>query len=191
MTSNGLTAYVYEDQLALPIGFTYTSYITRSEFETLDKDIRALTMLKTLVVRDEDEDTVSQFLVHQPLEDCAALSEESLSVLVEAHQNEVAQNFEASGNRFRMSITSDGSKYAFFSVPYSKYWHVTVNDVPETVLNINGLMAVKIGEGTNEISFDYVYTPFAAGVALTALSLVALAGDVWLSDKRRNKSVMA
>lgn len=191
MTSNGLTAYVYEDQLALPIGFTYTSYITRSEFETLDKDIRALTMLKTLVVRDEDEDTVSQFLVHQPLEDCAALSEESLSVLVEAHQNEVAQNFEASGNRFRMSITSDGSKYAFFSVPYSKYWHVTVNDVPETVLNINGLMAVKIGEGTNEISFDYVYTPFAAGVALTALSLVALAGYVWLSDKRRNKSVMA
>lgn len=188
-TSGGLTAYVYEDSLALPIGYTYDCYITRSEFETLDREIRALTMLKTLVVRDEDEALVSRILEHQSLDGCAELTEENMENVVRPHLSESSKNFEVATNMFKTSLTSDGSKYAFFSVPYSKYWHVTVNGSPEAVLNINGLMAVQVGKGTNEIIFKYEYTPFTIGIVISLISLVLLTLYVSVTKKKIGRIV--
>lgn len=170
--SNGMTVYVYENPYALPIGITYDSYITQSEFDTLNSDVRSLAMLNTLVIKDEDQQKVANVLTHQDISECAALTEGDLSTLVAAHSDEQSYNFLTGVNTFSLDINSSSEKYAFFSVPYSDYWRATVNGKEEELLNINGLMALPIEEGLNNITFTYEYWTFFFGVAISLGSAV-------------------
>ena len=47
---NGQEMYYYENERALPIGFAYDTYMTKSQFEQIDPQLRAMVMLTTLVV---------------------------------------------------------------------------------------------------------------------------------------------
>ena len=82
--SNGQQMYLYENEAALPLGFTYDSYIKRSEFENLGMDVRAVVMLKTLVIEDEDEAEVSKYLFHYP-EYSGVISADSLPGAIAEH----------------------------------------------------------------------------------------------------------
>lgn len=57
---DGLT--IYENQYALPAGYTYTSYQTRSDYEKLSPLERQQAILQGVVVEDEDEAAVSGVL---------------------------------------------------------------------------------------------------------------------------------
>ena len=65
---------------------------------------------------------------------------------------------------FYSEITSGSEQYAFFSVPYDKAWSATVNGESAEILNINGLMAVKVNAGKNCIRFHYSPTPLWCGI---------------------------
>ena len=70
------TYYVYEDRAVPPIGFTYNTYMTASDFAATFEDDRAVLMLKTLIVPDDMEDEVSQYLrPYDQLTDGPALKE--------------------------------------------------------------------------------------------------------------------
>ena len=58
-----------------------------------------------------------------------------------------SETFDYGTNFFRSEITSASDQYAFFSVPYDKSWHATVNGEPVEILKINGLMAVPVSAG--------------------------------------------
>lgn len=184
--SNGQQMYIYENENALPIGFTYDTYITRSEFDRLEKDLAAVVMLKTLVVEDKDEVAVSECMEHYT-EHGEIISAESLQPAIEERRAEVSEGFEQGANYFRSVITADKDKYAFFSVPYDDCWKATVNGAETEVLNINGLMAVKVCEGTNEIVFEYEYWPLKAGAVCSALGLLFAAGYLVCFRKYKGK----
>jgi len=61
---NGFHYYMYENPYALPIGFSYDSYILQSELAKIDKQLRGVVMLQALVVEDEDESLVADILQH-------------------------------------------------------------------------------------------------------------------------------
>ena len=64
------------------------------------------------------------------------------------------------------------NQYAFFSVPYDKSWHATVNGEPVEILKVNGLMAVPVSAGYNFIQFRYSPTPLWIGIGLSIFSLI-------------------
>ena len=53
---------IYENQYALPAGYTYTSYQTRSDYEKLSPLERQQAILQGVVVEDADAGRVSQVL---------------------------------------------------------------------------------------------------------------------------------
>jgi len=195
--SNGQVMYLYQNEKALPIGFTYDSYITRSEFRQYDKELRALVMLNTLVVEDEDEETVKDILLHfaeygypdsedgkpayegqEPKMIPADISAEALDEYLESHDAESCESFENGENYFTANISSSAEKYAFFSVPYDKWWHAQVNGKDVEILNINGLMAVRVDKGDNTIVFTYEYLPLRVGIICSIMGIILTAGYI-------------
>lgn len=209
--SNGQVMYLYENERTLPVGYTYDSYITRSEFEQYDGSVRALVMLNTLVVEDEDEEKVKDVLTHfakygypdtedgkpayegqEPSLILADISEEALDEYLEARRTESSDGFHVGDNYFVANISASDEKYAFFSVPYDQWWHAQVNGEAAEILNINGLMAVRVDQGDNTVVFTYEYLPFKVGILCSILGILLTPGYIAVNRidrKYRTESV--
>lgn len=179
--------YIYEDRNALPIGFAYDTYILKSEFDTLQPEILSWVMMRTLVVKDEDEELVSETLNHYDLNCGDIFSIENKHRDIMNHRKESSTAFEHSTTGFSTVIHADGNKYAFFSVPYSTRWSATVNGHSKKILNVNGLMAVPIDSGKNSIEFHYDTTINKIGLAVSFMAvLLFIMWSVWKPKKYNN-----
>ena len=178
---------VYQDSHALPIGFCYDTYMTRSEFDEIDPAERAHSMLKTLVVADEDEATVSTILRHYDAALDGKISQENKYADMDKRREACTDVFDYGTDYFYSEITSGSEQYAFFSVPYDKAWSATVNGESAEILNINGLMAVKVNAGKNCIRFHYSPTPLWCGIGVSAISIL-LTAIYLLAGRRSRKS---
>lgn len=163
--------YVYEDDNALPIGFTYNSYITKSEFEQLAPELMSWAMLHTLVVPDEMADEVSTVLWHDDLKGGSILSIEQKKQDILERRTESSIEFYHSTTEFTSNIYTNDKKYAFFSVPYSQRWSATVNDKKVEIVDINGLMAVPVEKGNNIIKFTYSTFINKVGITISVVSV--------------------
>ena len=81
-------------------------------------------------------------------------------------------------------ITSDGSKYAFFSVPYADGFRAYVNGEETEILQANGMMAVRLEDGKNEIRFVYRNDGLMAGAVCTVLGF-----GIWGWMRRKRKGI--
>lgn len=186
--SNGQLMYFYENENALPIGFTYDTYMTRSEFQTIDPSIRPVVMLKTLIVEDDDADFVSSYIEHYSIDAYGEITEESWETAVIERALGSSRRFEQGDNYFEAEIDSDSDKYAFFSVPYDKSWKAKVNGEDARILNINGLMAVQVSGGVNEIRFDYVYLPLKLGMVCSLCGIILFMGYIFIYSKKKTNN---
>lgn len=159
--------YVYEKEKSLPIGFTYDSYITKSELLETDPSIRALLMLKTLVVPDEAAGEAAKRLGHEM--DLERPDKESC---MDKRLQESSVEFVRNNSFFYSVIQADADKYAFFSVPYDKGWKAAVNGENTDIINCNGMMAVPVEEGENHIFFKYRNTDLLVGAAISLMGFV-------------------
>lgn len=166
------TIYVYKDEDAVPIGYTYDTYMTFDEYKTIDAHLRGMAMLKTLIVKDEDEEKVSKILRHYDEQIDGSYDVSYREQIKTEHRLESSKDFWKSSTGFGSKITADEDKYAFYSVPYDNSWNVTVNGESAEILNINGLMAVPITKGDNEIVFLYKNMELIYGFVITILGVV-------------------
>ena len=156
LDTGNYVAYLYEDENALPLGFTYDLYMTRSEFLTYPSEVRAAIMLKVLVVKDEDESIVQDVLDHYDESIHGEISVQNRNAYQDEHLLECGSDHQMTNRGdFSFNISASEEKYVFISVPYSTKWQATVNGEAADILNINGLMAVRVNEGTSNVSFYY------------------------------------
>ncbi len=192
-TENGKyrSYYVYENNSIPPIGFTYDTYMTASDFETTYSDDRAILMLKTLIIPDDMEDVVSRTLRSYDSFTDGYATEEYLNAISSAHLKECARDVSETTSTYECTIDADADKYAFFSIPNDSGWSATVNDEPVDIMDINGFMAVPVNEGENRIRFFYKVPGLAEGCMLTAGGAIAIllyifvVPLVWGRKKRR------
>lgn len=192
--NSGVSYYVYEKEYSVPIGWSYDSYITQSEYESVnlntDYDLAALIMIHTLVIPDELESQISKVLSHTELTSLYSLSMEQEFIDLEQHRTECSRIFQRDSKGFYSEIVASKDKYAFFSVPYSPGWTAVVNDCPVEIVSICGLMAIPINEGLNQISFSYQTPFFHLGLVCSFMSLTLLIGYISYNNKIFNKKVI-
>lgn len=184
--SNGQQMYLYENENVLPIGFTYDAYMTEAEYhDILNMYRRPMGMLTSLVVKNEDVDKVSDCLEHLSFDIYDKIYPEYLEEVVAQRRKECSTEFTYGDNYFTSQITADSEKYAFFSVPYDKYWKAAVNGQQVEILDINGMMAVRVEEGMNDIRFVYEYTPLKAGIACSIIGIIGCLAYWGCGQKRK------
>ena len=180
---------LYEDPDALPLGFTYEYYMPRSEFVTYPSDVRATVMMRALVVKDEDVDKVSPVLTHYDPVLHGVITLDGLKQYQKEHLQESGNNHQRNNRGdFSFDIHSATDKYCFVSVPYSSRWSATVNGEKAEIINVNGLMAVRVYEGNNAVCFHY---QMKMNAIYMIVSLAFLANWIMYIMKHRKKRAMA
>ena len=176
---------MYEKNEIPPIGFTYNTYMTRSEFDDTVPSFKAILMLKTLVIPDEDEAIVSETLRHyDELRDGIATSEHRHAIS-SAHLEECSEDTVETTDSYASTIYADADKYAFYSIPNDDGWKASVNGEPVEITDINGFMAVPIKEGENRIEFTYHTPGFREGCIMSAGALLMICIYLFLVRKKR------
>lgn len=180
---NGQVIYMSENPRYLPVGFTYDKFIKKSEFMKLPKNIRSLAMLQYLVVPDEKILNVKKVLKYSK-PDRSLLKPQNLDKFVKIHRSEIIRDFTTTNNSFSGKFIVNKNKYAFFSIPFSKYWHASTNGKSVDILNVNGLMAIPVVKGINNIKFQYEYLPIKWGGYSSIVGCILLFVYLFFHKKR-------
>ena len=170
----------------IPMGFAYTDYITRSEFDKIMGDSSVnlpLVMLHTLVIEDDDEKIVSGILTHGYIGTLGA----DVNAAVNARKQCVADEFKGTSRGFTAKATTPYETVMFFSVPYSKGFKSTVDGVEVPIYKANlCMMALKLPEGKHDIVVEYCPPGLSLGIWISLIGVVLLLLIMWL-DARRAK----
>lgn len=179
------TYYLYQDEAVPPIGFTYDTYLTMSDFLDTPSADRAILMLKTLIIPDDQEATVAKTMRKYDADRDGEASKEYLNLISSSHLKEASQKVRQTTSSFSSVITADRDKYAFFSIPDDEGWTARVNDRDARIIDVNGMMAVRVSKGTNEISFHYRVPGLKTGIAVTLVSIVLCVLYLVLAARRK------
>ena len=161
--------YLYENELVVPIGSTYNTYMTYSVYEQLPKELKGMAMLKNLIIPDKNEEEVALLLKKYDQEKDGKIRIQDKQSLVNERCSEASSEFIRNYNGFKSIITTENSKYAFFSVPYDKGFSAYVNGKKVNILKTNGMMAVPIEKGKNEITFIYTNYDLLLGSIISVI----------------------
>lgn len=170
-TQNGCN--VYRNDYYIPMGFSYDSYITRTEYNSVAQDDRSLLLLKALVVDDKKVPEVSGLMKHLDLSS-QIYSKDAYFDDCMARRSTACSSFSHDNGGFTARFTSDRTRLVFFSVPWEGGWSAEVNGKRTEILRANvGFMAVKVPAGTSTIRFYYQTPglPLGAWVSLGGAAL--------------------
>lgn len=172
-----------DNELAVPIGCIYDSYLTESDFLTLPEDIRGIVLLKTMIIADDNESVVSEVLTKAEISELEQLTPTNISSLVRERSNQASLSLEKYRWGFESVIEAEKDGYALYSVPYDSCFRAYVNGEKKEIIDSNGLMAVEIEEGINQIRFKYVPVRSVLGIAVSSISIIIF--GVYLSISKR------
>lgn len=183
---------VYENQYFIPMGFTYDTVISRSDYDYISKSNRHLALLKALVLEDDDFAALDPSL---GLEHGDSLNwwygENEYYEDCKNRAAAACYSFEKDNYGFTAKINLSKENLVFFSVPYDKGWSATVNGKPADILQANvGFMAVRVPSGESEIRFDYRTPGLRLGQMISLCSLVVFVGYtvIFALLKRKKKA---
>lgn len=181
---------VYQNKQFLPLGFTYTKYITLSDFQTLPQLNKVLTLFQAAVVEEPVDplikenltpfkisDTTSKYTAVEYTRDVNALKLDTLNMT------------SFSENKIRGSISVDRTKLLFFSIPNDRGWHATIDRQPvKPILTNIGFIGLIVKPGEHEIELFYKPPYLNLSLYISLISLFAYAALAGFSFIRKNKN---
>lgn len=172
-TENGY--HIFENTNYIPMGFTFTKYITEDQYYSIHESLRSEVLISCLVLDESQAKLYGQYLEHE-------LSPEKPFYYEDFRQEVRYRNISSSykftydENGFTSKIYLTRDNLVFFSVPYEKGWTAYVNGKETVIEKVDvGFMAVFAESGFNEIVFVYETPGLKAGAVISGISLIALA----------------
>ncbi len=148
---------VYVNNNYIPYGFTYDSYISKADCDSVEVDQRANMMVKSIVLEDEQIEKYAKRLgLKNIYENDYFLDEIELQEDATKRSKSSAYQFSRDKTGFSAKINLKKENLVFFSIPYEDGWTAYVNGSPVEIEKVNiGFMAVLAPEGDVEIRFQY------------------------------------
>ena len=179
--------YLCEYENAMPVGSVYHTYMTETDFHKIPKELRAIAMLRCLIVPDRHEKEVEQVLEeYDPALD-GGLTAEQKDALVQKREADGIHSLKKDSNGFTASLNAREDGYVLFTVPYDDGFRAQVNGEPVQILESNGMMAVPAEKGENRIRFIWKNHDLMAGTACTVCGTLLWALYIWLENRRIEK----
>lgn len=173
-TQNGF--FVYQNEYAIPIGFTFDSYIQENRWKTGSQENRCSLLLRALVLNEEQVEQYGDWMTPVAQSDTHLSDDDLLEECTERIAS-ACDSFVYDSNGFTATITTDSPNLVFFSVPWDAGWSATVNGEAVDIEKVDiGFMAVPVESGDSEIVFTYETPGLKTGALLSLGGLVLLIG---------------
>ena len=182
-------AYViYENENWVPMGFTYDCYVTADQLERVSEEERAQVLCRAILLDDDQISAFGSLLEPLPDEELTNRSEDAYAADCAARRAAGVAAFTATDTGFTAKTAYDADELVFFSVPYDDGFSATVNGEPAAIEKVDdGLMAVYVPAGENEIEFTY-HTPGLKVSACVSAAAIAVYGVYLLGIIIKRKS---
>lgn len=182
------TSYLIERQ-ACPIGFTYEAYIPQAKFKEIERENRGYAALKGLVVDEQHEREAARYLDEVDLD---TIGSEDMEDDIQRNVENIVNIYEMNSKGFKAEAIREDVTYAFFSVPYDSGWHAYLNGTPVSIMKVNGMMAIQLESGENDICFQYEIPGFYVGIFTSIISVIVLIiyayGAILMTNKKQDQS---
>lgn len=181
--------YVYENEYYIPMGFTYDYYMTESESKNHTDQTRERSLLRALVLSNEDAEKYSDIISEIPSQMLFGLNGEEYINDCNQRKKEACYEFNYNSEGFDAKINLKEQKLIFFSVPYDKGWTAYVNGKKTDIVKANyGFMAVKGEIGENTIKFEYETPGLKFGAIVSFIGVIILAGYMFIFRNKNKNS---
>lgn len=198
-TQNGFD--IYSNDNYLPMGFSYTEFMTESEFKKISSGFQRSILLCTyLVVPDDMAEYYAQFMTEVKCDNRKSANYSVFSASVKERAETACTDFRWNSDGFSAKSSGEQSRIVFFSVPAEKGvfsgvlgsfaggWTVKVNGEKAEALTVfSGLLAVEVPAGECEIEFSYLTNGFVLGCGITLVAVLFFVGYMlyWRRKKHR------
>ena len=181
------TAYaIYENENWVPMGFAFDYYVTADQLDRVNEDERAQILCRAVLLDDDQISAFGGILQPLPDEELTNRSEDAYAADCVARRDAGVAEFAATRTGFTARTNYAADELVFFSVPYDDGFTATVNGEPATIEKVDdGLMAVCVPAGENEIEFTY-HTP-GLKVSATVSAVAIVVYGVYLGILRKKK----
>lgn len=154
----------------IPFGFTYDSYITRSElnkiFDDTTRNLPRL-MLSQLVIEDNDAPAFINVLKHG-------------KVSPDSCRRVVATRFSGDSRGYKAHVALPSESVVFFSVPYSGGFTAQIDGKEVPIYKANLCMqALIVPQGSHSIAVKYFPPGLKTGAMISVAGLLLLLMIVW------------
>ena len=179
---------IYENDLYIPMGFAYDTYIPREDADKLSKTSREKIMMDSLIFEDSEHEEKYSFMDEYSGKEAGKLDKNDYAGFCEKKRENCSSSFSFDDHSFTSEISLDKPMMVFFSVPYSEGWTAEVNGKTVDIERVNeGFMAVPADAGDNTIIFRYK-TPFLTmGIIISLCGAGLLAVYIIICHINRNK----
>ena len=181
------TAYaIYKNENWVPMGFAFDYYVTADQLDRVNEDERAQILCRAVLLDDDQISAFGGILQPLPDEELTNRSEDAYAADCVARRDAGVAEFAATRTGFTARTNYATDELVFFSVPYDDGFTATVNGEPAAIEKVDdGLMAVCVPAGENEIEFTY-HTPGLKISAAVSAAALAVYG-VYLGILRKKK----
>ena len=177
--------YLCEYENAMPVGSVYQSYMTETDFRKIPKELRAIAMLRCLIVPERREKEAAQILKKYERPSAEKLSEKQKDACVKEREVNGIRSMKKEPDGFTAKLNARKDGYVLFTVPYDDGFCAQVDGEPVEILETNGMMAVPVEKGENEIRFIWRNYDLMAGALCSVAGVTALAFYLQLTPKER------
>lgn len=176
-------AYLMETG-ACPIGFAVDSYITLDELKSLPVNQRAIALMDSAVLAEEDiTEEIKAGLIETKAKDIDF--EKSIDDYVVENTYGSVLGFTKDGHGMKCVTGYDKDTYVYFSVPYDDGWTATVDGTKTSIIKSGGMMLIKVPSGNHNVEFSY-YTPgLKLGLVVAAVAWVAFIGMIIIFKRKK------
>ena len=181
---------IYENDLYIPMGFAYDTYVPAKTAEEKTKLQREKLMMKSLILTPEQVNKYCDILTKYDPDTHSGLTRLTYADYCREKQQKCSKSFTFDSRGFTSVIDLDKPQLVFFSVPYSEGWSATVNgtEVKPELVNA-GFMAVRAEQGENTIVFSYKTPYLREGIIISLLAAAALAVYVLITRRKREDGI--
>jgi uncharacterized membrane protein YfhO len=170
-----------QNLFALPFGFTYDSYMSRSEFTRLATWQKDMALIKAVVLDPPFEAAAKGH--YQPIsagDIGEGFNMQQFETDVQARQNHSLKIDSFSQNEIAGKITLEQDRMLFFTIPFDTGWHAEIDGKPVELLRVNiGFTGLMVTPGSHTIGLKYRPAYWGVGWAVSALSLLVYLLCFW------------
>ena len=183
---------VYENDYYIPMGFTFSKYMTKEDLAAADNLPLSRLFLKALLLNEEQIEKYSASLSKLDIEPVLKYNS-NIGLTTTINDAKMLRKtagyyFKWENNGFTSKIELNKGNLVFYSVPYDKGFKAYVNGTETPIEKVNGgFMAVYAPAGDNRIEFRFYPSGLKTGIIITIVSSVFLAGYLIISGRKKNK----
>jgi uncharacterized membrane protein YfhO len=181
---------VLRNKLALPLGYTYDSYLKESDFDKLPTGQKDFVSLRTCVVKDADVNKL-QGLKEFQLKDTTALNAFTIDIynqnVTELKKDTLAID-KHTETLISGKINVESDKIMYLSIPFDDGWKLKIDGQDANkIIADGGMTGVMLKKGAHTIELSFHLRGYHKGLLMSLLGLAIYAG-LWFYSRRKVKA---